>query len=418
MLERIAPHRGLILAVLLVVALAVAGFVLRDELFGGETEQAERRTTGAAPTIDDDIPDVTTGEPPRPTGSDPAIGLETVVELPGPVALADPRGPGPVLVATLDGRVHAVDLDGGTAEVVLDLSSQISTGGERGLLGMAIDPAGERLYLDYTDVDGDTDIRSWPLVDGLPTGGPTDGVLHLELGQPFANHNGGHLSFGPDGLLWIGTGDGGSGGDPQDLAQDPSSLLGKMLRVRPEPTGGVAAPADNPDWDGRPEIWGIGLRNPWRYSFDRATNRLWIADVGQNAVEEVSVVDVDEPMPNFGWNEVEGDQDFEGTSDPAFVSPVVTYGRDLGCSITGGYVYRGDAIESLYGWYLFGDYCGGWIRAVPADAPTEAPTVLAGPPGPDSEPDSEPSSVIGFGELEDGELLVFDPGGVRRIVPG
>lgn len=406
--ERLGEHRGLVLAGLLVLALLVGGFVLRDDLFGGgESGRAAERTTGTAPTVDvDDTTVTTTADPERATGTDPVVALEPVIDLDLPTTVADPAGPGPVLVGTLGGQVHAVDLDTGASEVVLDLSGQVSSGGERGLLGLAIDPAGERLYVDYTDTGGDTDIRSWPLVDGRPEGGPEDGVLHLELGQPYPNHNGGNLVFGPDGLLWIGTGDGGDGGDPDEVARDPSSLLGKMLRVVPDPEGGVAAPSDNPDWGGRPEIWGIGLRNPWRYSFDRATGRLWVADVGQNAVEEVSVVDRDEAMPDFGWDDMEGDQPFEGEPDPAFVDPVVTYGRDEGCSITGGYVYRGDAIESLYGWYLFGDFCGGWVRAVPADDPGAAPVELV----------SGLESVLSFAELEDGELLVLSATGVQRLV--
>ena len=154
------------------------------------------------------------------------------------------------------------------------------------------------MYLDYTDPGGDTEIRSWPLgSDGLPTAG--EGLLHLEIGQPFENHNGGNLVFGPDGALWIGTGDGGGAGDRGEVAQDDGSLLGKMLRVLPDPDGGVLAPASNGDWE-RPEIWAIGLRNPWRYSFDRATDRLWIADVGQNTIEEVDVIDGDAADPTSG----------------------------------------------------------------------------------------------------------------------
>ena len=305
------------------------------------------------------------------------------------------------------GEVHAVDLDAGTSDLVLDLTDLVSTGFEQGLLGIAVDPAGERLYVDYTDTAGDTDIRSWPLVDGAPEGGPNDGVLHLELGQPFPNHNGGNLVFGPDGLLWIGTGDGGSAGDPEENAQDPSTLLGKMLRVAPDPEGGVSAPASNPDFGGRPEIWAIGLRNPWRYSFDRETGDLWVADVGQNAVEEVSTVAVDADLPNFGWDDVEGDQDFEGTSQPGFIDPVVTYANpDDGCSITGGYVYRGTAVEALRGWYVFGDFCGGWIRAVPAGDPTSDPVELLGDAG----------GALSFAELEDGELLFLTLDGIDRIV--
>jgi glucose/arabinose dehydrogenase len=308
-----------------------------------------------------------------------------------------------VLVTTLDGRVHAVDLDRRTTEVVLDIRDQISTGGERGLLGMAIDPSGRRLYLDYTDTHGDTDVRSWALTAGRPD--PGEGVLHLEVGQPFQNHNGGNLVFGPDGLLWIGTGDGGGAGDRGEVAQDDGSLLGKMLRVMPITTGGVLAPASNPDWE-RPEIWGIGLRNPWRYSFDRETHRLWIADVGQNTIEEISVVDGDQERPNFGWDTVEGANDYEGEPQPEFTMPVVTYDHDEGCSITGGYVYRGSDIPGLYGWYLYSDYCSGFVDAVPADDPTSDPVRLVDGAG----------SVISFGELEDGELVLLTATGVQRIL--
>ena len=389
-------------------------------LLGDDGDDADDRSSGPAPTFDDEAEPTPTDDPapdsdrspdsdpaPGADGGSPSIALERIVDIERPSAVADPPGPGPVLVSTLAGEVHAVDLDAGTSDLVLDLTDLVSTGFEQGLLGIAVDPAGERLYVDYTDTAGDTDIRSWPLVDGAPEGGPNDGVLHLELGQPFPNHNGGNLVFGPDGLLWIGTGDGGSAGDPEENAQDPSTLLGKMLRVAPDPEGGVSAPASNPDFGGRPEIWAIGLRNPWRYSFDRETGDLWVADVGQNAVEEVSTVAVDADLPNFGWDDVEGDQDFEGTSQPGFIDPVVTYANpDDGCSITGGYVYRGTAVEALRGWYVFGDFCGGWIRAVPAGDPTSDPVELLGDAG----------GALSFAELEDGELLFLTLDGIDRIV--
>ena len=337
------------------------------------------------------------------TGADPTFALGPLVDLPGASALADAPGPGPVLVSSLDGRVHAVDLAAGTGEVVLDISDRVSTGGERGLLGLAIPSDGARLFVNYTGPDGDTQIRSWGLdAAGHPEAG--DGVLHLEIGQPFENHNGGNLVFGPDGALWIGTGDGGGGGDAGEVAQDDGSLLGKMLRVIPDPDGGVLAPASNPGWS-RPEIWGIGLRNPWRYSFDRTTGRLWIADVGQDTTEEVTVVDGDAERPNFGWDTVEGDRAFEGEPEPGFTMPVVTYGRDQGCSITGGYVYRGAAIPGLFGWYLYGDYCTGFVAGVPADDPTSPPVTLAEGVG----------NLVSFGELDDGELVLLTSEGLQRI---
>ena len=405
-------RRSRVTAVVLLLALLAAAWWRRDELWfaaklavpGPAYSAAADRTSAPAPT-GGDAPLPRPAAPDRATGDDPALALGPGIPLAGASALVDAPGPGPVLVSTLDGRVHDVDLATGGSTIVLDVSEQISTGGERGLLGLAVDPAGDRLYLDFTDRRGDTEIRSWGLgPDGLPIAG--DGVVHLEIGQPFENHNGGNLVFGPDGALWIGTGDGGGAGDRGEVAQDDGSLLGKMLRVVPDPAGGVQAPATNPEWE-RPEIWGIGLRNPWRYSFDRATHRLWIADVGQNTIEEVTVVDGDAARPNFGWDTVEGANDYEGEPDPAFTAPVVTYGHDAGCSITGGFVYRGTAIPGLYGWYLYADYCTGFIDAVPTDDPDATPTRLADDVG----------SVVSFGELEGGELLLLTLEGVQPILP-
>jgi glucose/arabinose dehydrogenase len=288
-------------------------------------DQAEDRTSAPAPA-GDAVPLPGPSDPSGATGGDPSIAVEPVADLVAPSAVADPPGPGPVLVTTLDGTVRALDVATGDVEVVLDLTSIVSTGMERGLLGAAVDPEGERLYLNYTDLDGDTEVASWPLDGGRPTGGADDGVLHLAVGQPFPNHNGGNLVFGPDGALWIGTGDGGSGGDPGDVAQDTGSLLGKMLRIVPLPDGGAEAPTTNPDWGGRPEIWGIGLRNPWRYSFDRHTDRLWIADVGQDVAEEVSVVDGDHERPNFGCGPTSAGTRWRGTS-PSTASPPTTSWR-------------------------------------------------------------------------------------------
>lgn len=375
---------------------------------GGPLEAAAERTSPPAPVENLDrerLPGIELIDP-APTGDEPSIALKRVLDLESPSAVVDPAGPGPVLVTGLEGQVLAADLDTGTTEILLDLSDRVSTGGERGLLGMALDPAEDRLYLNFTNSRGDTEIRSWAMLDGVPAGDDDDGVLHLTIGQPFRNHNGGHLAFGPDGLLWIGVGDGGSANDPGGVAQNPDVILGSMLRVHPDPGGGVVAPMSNPDLGGRPEIWAIGLRNPWRYSFDRATGQLWVADVGQDQVEEVTVVDPNAQDVNFGWDRVEGTRPFDGEPGPELTDPVVEYTHDEGCSITGGYVYRGDDIPSLHGWYLFGDFCGGWIRAVPADDPTASPTELVADAGPG----------ISFGELEDGELLFLTGDGIDRIV--
>jgi glucose/arabinose dehydrogenase len=411
---------GLLVAVVALVAVGLAfrqqigdvyGYVFPD----GIVDEADDRTSAPAPTAGDTATSSTTeapsttADPPRETGTEPAVALEPVVELPGPSAAVDPAGAGPVLVSTLDGRLHAVDLDAGTSEVVLDLSDRVSTGGERGLLGLALDPDGDRLYLNYTNTAGDTEVRSLAMDGDRPAGSIDDSVLHLEIGQPYRNHNGGNLAFGPDGALWIGVGDGGSANDPAGVAQDPDVLLGKMLRVVPDPAGGVTAPASNPQWGERPEVWAIGLRNPWRYSFDRVTGQLWVADVGQSAREEVTVVDPGADRVNFGWNRLEGTRPLAGEGGPDLTDPQLEYTHDEGCSITGGYVYRGERVPSLYGWYLFGDFCGGWIRAVPAEDPGADPVELVSGFGP----------VLSFAELEDGELLVLGQAGVQRIgAPG
>jgi glucose/arabinose dehydrogenase len=226
--------------------------------------------------------------------------------------------------------------------------------------------------------------------------------------DPAGNHNGGMLAFGPDGYLWIGTGDGGSAGDPWGNAQNPKSLLGKMLRidVRTRP---YSIPADNP-WRNesghRPELWAIGLRNPWRYSFDRVTGELWIGDVGQFAWEEIDAVDSRRGGRNFGWNRMEAAHCYEpkrGCVSAGLELPIHEYGHDRGCSVTGGYVYRGNAIPALAGRYLFSDYCSGTVWSLERGAGGEV-TVA---------PLLQARSVSSFGEDEAGELYVCDhEGGV------
>jgi glucose/arabinose dehydrogenase len=239
----------------------------------------------------------------------------------------------------------------------------------------------------------------------------------LTIDQPYANHNGGGLAIGPDGLLWIATGDGGSGGDPLGAGQDLDTLLGKLLRIDPRPVNGTpyGIPADNPfvDRDGaRGEIWAYGLRNPWRFSFDPATGDLWIGDVGQGSVEEINRWPAGAaPGPNFGWNVMEGSACFEpaeGCSTDGLVLPVAEYGHDRGCSVTGGHVYRGSDVPGLAGTYLFSDYCSGTIWGFDAGADPATPRTLAESGG----------AVVSFGEDEAGELYAVDLAGGRimRIV--
>jgi glucose/arabinose dehydrogenase len=303
---------------------------------------------------------------------------------------------------------------------VLDISDMISAGGERGFLGFAFSPDGSHLYVDYTDTNGDTNVDEYAVdADGSVDATSRRRVLFQD--QPYPNHNGGEVIFGQDGYLYIGLGDGGSGGDPQRNAMNLGTWLGKILRIDPRPNGDqpYTVPADNPfvgQADAKPEIWSYGLRNPWRFSFDAATNDLWIADVGQGNIEEVdrsAAADGSGKGVNFGWSAFEGrsrfnpDQPADGT-----VPPLFQYTHAGGnCSITGGYVYRGSAVPGLQGAYLFSDYCAGQVRAlaVGPEGDLAASVVLSG----------EPGSVSSFGEGHGSELYVSSLGGnaVYRIDP-
>lgn len=265
---------------------------------------------------------------------------------------------GELYVTERTGTVRRVE-QGPDASPVIDVSERISQGGERGLLGLAFAADGQSVYLNLTDLDGDTEILEFALT---PEGDldATAARLVAAFDQPYSNHNGGEILLGPDGALWVPTGDGGSGGDPRRLALDPDSPLGKLLRI------------DVSGEDAVVEIWAAGLRNPWRASFDEATGDLWIADVGQGDVEEISVARAEESWAHrrhFGWSAFEGTRRFN-TDQPVegHVPPVFEYRHgDEGCSISGGIRYRGEALGDLWGAYLFSDYCSGRVRALPVD---------------------------------------------------
>lgn len=286
------------------------------------------------------------------------------------------------------------------AEPFLDISERVTTGGnEQGLLGLAFAPdyaESGYFFVNYSDLNGDTVVARYQRTADNPNrADPDSEFVILQIEQPARNHNGGMLAFGPDGYLYIGTGDGGGSGDRYENGQNPDSLLGKMLRidVTSDPSQPYQIPADNPwvdaDWNGtdvRDEIWAVGLRNPWRYSFDRTTGDLWIGDVGQNQYEEISIaprpmadsVDTDEGNTgdtdttaafvggdNYGWPIMEGTHCYrDDDCDPTgLVIPVAEYDHSGHCSVTGGYVYRGSEFPDLAGVYLFGDYCSGMIWA-------------------------------------------------------
>jgi len=283
----------------------------------------------------------------RPGLADARIDLQQVAVLEQPVALAVRPDDQALYFAEKVGRVVVLREDGAEPDVILDINGEVSQGSEQGLLGLAFSPDGDFLYINYTDVQGHTHVTKFRTQsDGLDLGSRRD-VLFVP--QPFSNHNGGNLAFGPDGYLYVGLGDGGSGGDPDGNGQSLQTLLGKMLRISPRPSDGdpYGIPPDNPfvGQDGaRAEIWAYGLRNPWRYSFDRENGDLWIGDVGQSEREEIDVELAGSAGGlNFGWNLFEGTLSYEGGSeDDQTVSPVYEYpNRSGGCSVTGGYVYRG-----------------------------------------------------------------------------
>jgi glucose/arabinose dehydrogenase len=269
------------------------------------------------------------------------------------------------------GRILVIENQELRSEPFLDISNKVRTqGSEQGLLGIALDPNYQTngiFYLNYSDLAGDTVIARYLAAEDRKTANPDSEQIILSYKQPYGNHNGGNLVFGPDGMLYIGLGDGGSGGDPEMRAQNPDTLLGKMLRISVQDQDMYAIPSDNPyqGGGGRAEIWAMGLRNPWRYSFDRLTGDLWIADVGQGNWEEINFTPADtEPGMNFGWYFREGTHPFKG--DPPnpseLIDPVFEYDHSMGsCSVTGGYVYRGELLPDWYGVYLFGDFCNGKI---------------------------------------------------------
>lgn len=344
-----------------------------------------------------------------------AILVEIAV-LEQPLAIAIRPGDPTLYVAEKTGRVIAIRRGHTVPRPVLDLSGEISLGGEQGLLGSAFSPDGRFLYVDYTDANGDTHVTEFAMDGGRADAGSRRDVLFVA--QPYTNHNGGGLTFGPDGYLYIGLGDGGSGGDPHGNGQSLSTLLGKIVRISPRPSGDApyAVPPDNPfvdDVDAMPEIWAYGLRNPFRFSFDRATGDLWIGDVGQSAWEEVDVeLAGSRGGENFGWNVMEGNHDYgDAPRTPDMITPVYEYSHDDGrCVVTGGYVYRGRAIPGLRGAYVFGDFCGGRLEAIRVADGRVVDHRFLGP---------EVSNLSSFGEDASGELYALSlSGGVYKLVPG
>ncbi|MEY2425035.1 MAG: hypothetical protein QOI61_607 [Actinomycetota bacterium] len=393
-----------------------------------KTTTTRRSTTSSSTTADGStttVPGATTttrratgttrGTSPGTSGQPVADGVAAtkVATLTRPIALAvRPGEPSVVYIAQKGGNVRRLQITASGVTVdsqeVMNIATSLSTGGEQGLLGIAFSANGSTLYASYTDRQGDLRVVGYPFANGRANIGAER--LIISVPHPGAtNHNGGNIIFGPDGLLYIGTGDGGGAGDTAGNAQNVGVLLGKMLRIQPTASGSPAytVPGDNPfvgQAGKRPEIWHYGLRNPWRWSFDRANGELWIGDVGQGAWEEIDHVGAGAKGVNFGWNKREGKHAYEGgATPPGAVDPEYEYGHSAGyCSVTGGYVYRGSVIRGFAGTYLFADHCKGELTAASGGSMRQLGIHI-----------DEPAS---FGEDASGEVWVLSlAGGVYRL---
>lgn len=361
--------------VAVVLALALA-------LFGCSDEESPAPNTApeTQPESPDPEPTERESEGSRPQSFEPRnvnLDLETVAEgfdAPLGVTHAD-DGSGRLFVVEQTGAIRILDDGRVLDEPFLDVGESIVAGGEQGLLGLAFHPGfrrNGRFFINFTDVNGNTVVAEVQTSNDPDVADAGSVTPLLQIDQPFANHNGGQLAFGPDGYLYIATGDGGSAGDPQGNGQNTEALLGKLLRLDVDSGDPYGIPGDNPfaSGGGAPEVWAYGLRNPWRFSFDSETNGLWIADVGQGDFEEINKSRPDRGGLNYGWNVMEGTDCFGGgdcdRSDT--VLPISGYTHDAGCSVTGGYVYRGSEFPVLTGGYVFGDYCSGTIWGIDARA--------------------------------------------------
>ena len=354
---------------------------------------------------------------------EPASGirLETVASgLEHPVHLASPPSDPRLFIVEQQGRIRIVANGRLLRRPFLDITRLVRSGGEQGLLSVAFHPDYARngfFFVNYTNRDGDTRVVRYKVGPDPDVADPGSARIILAIEQPYSNHNGGHVLFGPDGMLYIGMGDGGSGGDPHRNGQNRSTLLGKLLRIDVNRGYPYAIPPDNPfvgRRDARPEIWALGLRNPWRFCFDAKDGLIYIADVGQNHWEEVDVAPMKAAGLNYGWNIMEGAHCFRASrcDRSGLVEPAVEYPLySDGCSVTGGLVYRGRRIPALVGRYVFSDYCKGWIRSFryASGRATERREWSVG----------ERFEVSSFGQDSEGELYVIaHEGRVMKIVPG
>ena len=399
---------------------------------GGTPPTAVTAAGSAAGAASGDPAPAPPAPPPGPRfPEDLGLNLIRLTELPVPLAMAfRSQEPASLYVALRHGEVVRLRGEGGRADssallqrdagAVLDMSARVDTRGEMGLLGLTFSPAGDRLYTSSVNRSQVSELWEWPVApDGSVDAGR--GRLVLSLAQPFWNHNGGDVTFGPDGLLYLGFGDGGGAGDPVRAGQDPHDWLGTILRIdpRPGPAGEpYTVPSGNPYADGvagAPEVWLWGARNPWRFSFDRATGDLWVADVGQDLLEEINRLPAGQAGTgagrgaNLGWSAYEGSAPFWSNDEPpGHVRPVIEYrhGVDDRCSVTGGYVYRGSRLPGLAGVYLYSDFCDGTLWGYSDATGANRLTLARG---------THPAAVLSFGEGPDGEIYVLTADSLWRL---
>lgn len=331
-----------------------------------------------------------------------------------PVHLTAPAGDDRLFIIEKSGRIRIIKNGTLLSNVFLDLSAAVSGRSEQGLLSLAFHPefaSNGLFFVNYTDGQGSTRVERYRISTDPDMADPTSRKMIMSIPQPFSNHNGGHILFGPDGKLYIASGDGGAGGDPQNNAQNRSVRLGSILRIDVDAGSPFAIPPDNP-FVGHsiflPEIWLWGVRNPWRIAFDMSNGDLYVADVGQDRWEEVTVVRPDQGGSNLGWNVVEAEECFGGTQCDLseFMPPHIVYNHGEGCSVTGGHVYRG-GIDELRGVYFYSDYCSGWLRSfrfVNGTATEKTQWDV-----------NEVGNVTSFGEGGDGEMYLLTESAVFRI---
>jgi glucose/arabinose dehydrogenase len=430
-LPRPVPRRIAALVAAIVVCLAIAVAACAGPSPSGAPSVGASGSTSVATAPATGSPGAAPSRPgstnpPLPTGPD-ALALEPFAEgLQTPIGLASAGdGSGRLYVLEQAGRVRVVERDGTVRpEPFVDLSDRILSGGERGLLGIAFHPdypRNRRLFVHYSRAgDGATVVSELRASANGRTADPSSERILLGVTQPFANHNGGRIAFGPDGYLYIGLGDGGAGGDPYANAQNTNVLLGKLLRIdvdgQPSAGRAYAIPRDNPfapggvrPGGGAPEVWVYGLRNPWQFSFDPEGGDLYIGDVGQGRWEEVNRQPGDSRGgENYGWAVMEGRHCYlSNCNQVPYVKPIAEYTHRQGCSITGGFVYRGTRQPELDGIYVFGDYCSGLVFTLQVDEGTVTPKVVL----------ESGLSITAFGVGEDDEIYVADiNGSIQRVM--